>query len=80
MKVKDCKDIEYEIITIEELYQWAKEKGIEKSGIGLSIYDSEGKEEYEYCEELLIEDIVVGDFYIKGKKIENCPMIWLHNH
>ena len=78
MKVKDCKDIEYEIITIEELYQWAKEKGIEKSGIGLSIYDDD--KEYEYCEELIIEDIDSGVFYVNGKVIENCPMIWLHNH
>lgn len=78
MKVKDCKDIEYEIITIEELYQWAKEKGIEKSGIGLSIYDDD--KEYEYCEELIIEDIDSGVFCVNGKVIENCPMIWLHNH
>ena len=80
MKVKDCKGIEYELITIEELYQWAKEKGIEKSGIGLSIYDSDTTEEYDYCEQIIKEDIVIGDFYSKGKKIENCPMIWLHNH
>ena len=80
MKVKDCKGIEYELITIEELYQWAKEKGIEKSGIGLSIYDSKGKEDYDYCEELFIEDIDSGVFCVNGKVIENCPMIWLHNH
>ena len=64
MKVKDCKGKEHEIITIEELYLWAKEKGLEKSGIGLSIYD----DEYEYCEELFIEDINVGAFFIKGNK------------
>lgn len=78
MKVKDCKGKEHEIITIEELYLWAKEKGLEKSGIGLSIYDDD--KEYEYCEELFIEDINVGGFFINGKVVENCPMIWLNNH
>ena len=78
MKVKDYKGKEYEIITVEELYLWAKEKGLEKSGIGLSIYDDD--KEYEYCEELAIKDIDEGVFFVNGKVVENCPMIWLNNH
>ena len=78
MIVKDLKGIGYEIITIEELYQWAKEQGLEKSGIGLSIYDQE--KDYEYCEEIYMEDITVGGLFINGKQIDNCNMIWIDKH
>ena len=78
MIVKDYKGIEHELITIEELYQWAKEKGIEKSGIGLSIYDED--KDFEYCEEIYMEDITVGGLFIRGKQVDNCSMIWLGKH
>ena len=78
MIVKDNNGKEYEIVTIEELYQWAKEKGIEKSGIGLSIYDEE--KDFEYCEEIYMEDLTVGGLFINGKQIDNCNMIWIDKH
>ena len=78
MTVKDYKENKHELLTIEELYHWAKEKGLEKSGIGLSIYEDD--KNYEYCEEIRLDDIEIGGYYIDGKKIENCPMVWVCNH
>ena len=86
MKVLDYKNETHEILTIEELYLWAKEKGLEKSGLGISIYDERDKDEradkpYEYCEEIKIEDIekdgYEGGYYIRGHKVEDFNMIWL---
>lgn len=84
MIVKDLKGNEHELISIEELYLWAKEQGLEKAGIGLSLYDNrtckERKENgaFEYCEEIIMDDIYTGSYYIDGKKTD-CDMIWLHN-
>lgn len=78
MTVKDCKNKTHELLTIEELYLWAKEKGLEKAGIGLSIYDADS--EFEYCEEVKLEDITEGIFFVGGKVVENCNMIWIDNH
>ena len=78
MTVKDYKGKEHELVTIEELYLWAKEQGLEKSGIGLSIYDED--KDFEYCEEIYMEDVTVGGLFINGKKLDNCSMIWLDKH
>lgn len=78
MTVKDYKGNEHGLLTIEELYLWAKEKGLEKSGIGLSIYDEET--DFEYCEEIYMEDITVGGLFINGKQVDNCNMIWIDKH
>ena len=86
MTVKDYKENKHELLTIEELYLWAKEKGLEKSGMGLSIYDDDGlpiddeEKDLAYCEEIRLDDIEIGGYFIDGKKIENCPMIWIYNH
>lgn len=78
MTVKDNNNKKHELVTIEELYLWAKEQGLEKSGIGLSIYEEE--KDFEYCEEIYMEDITIGGFYINGKQVDNCNMIWLDKH
>ena len=87
MTIKDYKNEKHELLTIEELYLWAKEQGLEKAGIGLSIYDErplkERKEDefgFEYCEEINTQDIETGDLYLGSRKVEDCSMIWIHNH
>ena len=78
MTVKDYKGNKHELLTIEELYLWAKEQGLEKSGIGMGVYDEE--KDFEYCEEIRLDDIEIGGYYIDGKKTENCTMVWIYNH
>lgn len=78
MTVKDYKGNKHEILTIEELYLWAKEQGLENSGIGMGVYDEDT--DFEYCAEVKLDDIEIGGYYINGKKTENCPMVWIYNH
>ena len=85
MKIKDHKGNEHEIITIAELYLWAKEKGLENSGIGLSVYENYDstnldEEYFEYCEEINYNDIEIGRYYIEGNPIQDFSMLWLNNH
>jgi hypothetical protein len=44
----------------------------------MGVYDKE--ENFEYCEEIRLDDIEIGGYYIDGKKTENCPMVWIYNH
>ena len=79
MIIKDCDGKELlKVTTIEELYFWAKDKNLEKAGLGLSIFDVDSG--FDYCEEVFMEDISVGTFFIRGKEIDDFNMLWIDKH
>ena len=68
------------VVTIKELYELAVSQGMENAALGMCFEDEET--EINYCEEINIQDIEFGGYYIGGNKAENkvCDCIWLNNH